>query len=300
MRSPGEPSERNHGAIGGLAHEGMRGELIMRYLSTTWLLAVLVVSTTACETTQTDSNRFKFVPTAGGDVEYLHVEGMGNEGVVILHGSVGTYEDAAPIIRRNMVKVADYIGSQTGMPVFALARPGYGRTRAATTEDPSKEDRKQKHINRVIEAIESLGRQYDLKKVNLVGFSGGGDVSSVIALQRPDLVNKAVLYGAQIDPVVQLRERKVRPLNLSDNAFETYGAKVLKTVSSRSDVDWRILYGKDDEVVPYRAGMVFAEDLKSRGFKVTSHIFDGVTHFDFFPTKSTAVVEAIVKELRND
>lgn len=185
---------------------------------------------TACQTTSPTREadpRYKFVPTSGGNVEYFEATSSGTTGVIIFHGNV---DNGHKIIRRNLVEVSENMRTQMGKPVFAIARPGFGNTAGGVfLNDADEKDRKKKNVNRVIEAIDGIMRANKLTMVDFVGFSGGGDHASMIALLRPEIVGKVVVYGAEVNPAVSKAERKTGAKFKSPNDYEMFPPRSWKT-----------------------------------------------------------------------
>ena len=253
---------------------------------------------TACQTTSTTEQdpRFKFVPTSGGDVEYFEAASPGATGIIVFHGNV---DNGVKIIRGDLVNVSENMRTQMGMPVFAIARPGFGKTAGGVfRRDADEQDRKKKNVDRVIEAIDGIMKTNGLTKVDFVGFSGGGDIASIIALLRPEIVGKVVVYGAEVNPAVSKAERKTGAKFKKASDYEMFAAKVLEGISTASPVEWHILYGEKDTVVPARAGLAFADELKAKGFKVDTKIIPGAEHFHFFLELSPVVQEEIIARLK--
>ena len=110
---------------------------------------------------------------------WTETRGSGERTVVLLHGGLGNSDD-----------LLDSIGSadlQASFRLFAFDRRGHGYT--ADTEEPFHYDDMATHA---ITVLERLGAA---SKVHLVGWSDGGIVAMLVALRRPDLVDRLVLIG---------------------------------------------------------------------------------------------------------
>ena len=104
--------------------------------------------------------------------------GSGDHTVVLLHGGVGNSDDLLDSIGVPLVD---------RFRVVAFDRRGHGRT--ADTDAPFHYDDMAAH------AIALLARLDDAPPVHLVGWSDGGIVAMLVALNRPDLVDRLVLIG---------------------------------------------------------------------------------------------------------
>ena len=109
---------------------------------------------------------------------WTEARGSGEKTVVLLHGGLG-----------NSDQLFDSIGSdlEQGFRVVAFDRRGHGHT--ADTEEPFHYDDMATHAIKVLERLDASS------KVHLVGWSDGGIVAMLVALRRPDLVDRLVLIG---------------------------------------------------------------------------------------------------------
>ena len=111
---------------------------------------------------------------------WTETRGSGERTLVLLHGGLGNSDDLL-----DSIGAADLVGS---FRVVAFDRRGHGYT--ADTEEPFHYDDMATHA---IKVLEHLGAA---SKVHLVGWSDGGIVAMLVALRRPDLVDRLVLIGA--------------------------------------------------------------------------------------------------------
>jgi len=109
---------------------------------------------------------------------WIETRGSGERTVVLLHGGLG-YSD----------QLLDSIGTyfEQDFRVVGFDRRGHGYT--ADTAEPFHYDDMATHA---IEALEHLDAS---SKVHLVGWSDGGIVAMLVALRRPDLVDRLALIG---------------------------------------------------------------------------------------------------------
>ena len=111
---------------------------------------------------------------------WTETRGSGERTLVLLHGGLGNSDDLL-----DSIGAADLVGS---FRVVAFDRRGHGYT--ADTEEPFHYDDMATHAIRVLEHLGAAS------KVHLVGWSDGGIVAMLVALRRPDLVDRLVLIGA--------------------------------------------------------------------------------------------------------
>ncbi|KRE21870.1 alpha/beta fold hydrolase [Agromyces sp. Soil535] len=110
---------------------------------------------------------------------WTETRGSGEHTVVLLHGGLGNSDD-----------LLDSIGSELAgsFRLIAFDRRGHGYT--ADTDAPFHYDDMATHAIKVIEQLDAAS------KVHLVGWSDGGIVAMLVALRRPDIVDRLVLIGA--------------------------------------------------------------------------------------------------------
>ncbi|WP_173923363.1 alpha/beta fold hydrolase [Agromyces sp. Marseille-P2726] len=105
--------------------------------------------------------------------------GNGEHTVVLLHGGMGHSDD-----------LLDSIGPalEARFRLVAFDRRGHGYT--ADTDEPFHYDDMAAHAIGILERLDLA------PPVHLVGWSDGGIVAMLVALRRPDLVDRLVLIGA--------------------------------------------------------------------------------------------------------
>lgn len=115
----------------------------------------------------------------GGVKTWTEIRGGGDHTVVLLHGGLGNSDD-----------LLDSIGSELEQQfrVIAFDRRGHGYT--ADTDEPFHYDEMATHAIEVLEHLDTSSTAH------LVGWSDGGIVAMLVALRRPDLVDRLVLIGA--------------------------------------------------------------------------------------------------------
>ena len=111
---------------------------------------------------------------------WTETRGSGERTLVLLHGGLGNSDDLL-----DSIGAADLVGS---FRVVAFDRRGHGYT--ADTDEPFHYDDMATHAIKVLEHLDTSS------KVHLVGWSDGGIVAMLVALRRPDLVDRLVLIGA--------------------------------------------------------------------------------------------------------
>ena len=109
---------------------------------------------------------------------WTDTRGSGDQTVVLLHGRLGNSHD-----------LLDAIGADFGRRyrLVAFDRRGHGYT--ADTDEPFHYDEMATHAIKVLERLDVP------PKSHFVGWSDGGVVAMLVALRRPDLVDRLVLIG---------------------------------------------------------------------------------------------------------
>lgn len=125
---------------------------------------------------------------------WTETRGTGEKTVVLLHGGLGNSDD-----------ILDSIGTgfEQDFRVFAFDRRGHGFT--ADTDEPFHYDEMATHAIKVLEHLDASSSGAP-SRVHLVGWSDGGIVALLVALRRPDLVDRLVLIGTNFhfDGLVEL------------------------------------------------------------------------------------------------
>ena len=109
---------------------------------------------------------------------WIETRGSGENTVVLLHGGLGNSDDLLDSIGAELV---DRFG------VVAFDRRGHGYT--ADTDEPFHYDDMAAHAIAVLERLDVA------PPLHLVGWSDGGIVAMLVALRRPELVDRLVLIG---------------------------------------------------------------------------------------------------------
>lgn len=139
---------------------------------------------------------------------WTETRGNGERTVVLLHGGLGNSDD-----------LLDSIGSglEARFRIVAFDRRGHGRT--ADTDEPFHYDDMATHAIGVLEHLDTSS------KVHLVGWSDGGIVAMLVALRRPDLVDRMVIIGTNFH-----HEGILQP----DMGDEATGGVMLERYATRS------------------------------------------------------------------
>ena len=115
-----------------------------------------------------------------GHPTWVDQHGSGDETILVMHGGLSNSDTLEALIN----------GFAEGYRVVAFDRRGHGRT--ADTDEPFHYD------DMATEAIGVL-EQVVGGPAHVVGWSDGGNVGLLVAMRRPDLVDKMVVIGANFN-----------------------------------------------------------------------------------------------------
>ena len=138
---------------------------------------------------------------------WIETRGSGEQTIVLLHGGVGNSDDLLDSIGAELVD---------RFRVVAFDRRGHGYT--ADTDAPFHYDDMAAHAIAVLERIDAA------PPLHLVGWSDGGIVAMLVALNRPDLVDRLVLIGVNfhVDGVHAMDMGEMEP---PASMLEAYAAR---------------------------------------------------------------------------
>ncbi len=124
-------------------------------------------------------------------------------------------------------------------------------------------------IDSVNDAITHFVNKYEIKGVNLIGYSGGGAVATIIAAQRKDVLSLRTVAG-NLDHVEVNKYHKVTQLTNSLNAID-YADKL-------SNLPQYHFSGGEDKIVPIFIAENFAEKAEKGNKCVKVAVVKGVGH----------------------
>jgi pimeloyl-ACP methyl ester carboxylesterase len=160
-----------------------------------------------------------------GHPTWIDQRGSGSESILVLHGGLSN-SDALEVLTRTLAE---------RYRVVAFDRRGHGRT--ADTDEAFHYD------DMVTEAIGVI-EQVVGGPAHLVGWSDGGIVALLVAIRRPDLIDRMVLIGANfhyegvlpihVDPQIfdGLRQSYVERSPDGEAHFDTHIGKAMTMISS--------------------------------------------------------------------
>lgn len=124
-------------------------------------------------------------------------------------------------------------------------------------------------IQAMSQAIDKAVQNAEAKHINLIGFSGGGTVATLIALRRND-INKVITLSANLDHTEWSNYHHVSPL--ADSLNPAHYIKQLSLIEQHHFV------GANDKNTPPILLQKFHDKFRYLKHKVSIYIIDGATH----------------------
>lgn len=184
--------------------------------------------------------------------------------VVVLHG------DAPHGPPTYQYTFAEELANQIpGSVVAALLRPGYSDTsglRSAGRRGLTHGDNYAPvQLKAITEAIKQLRNQYRVRKVFLVGHSGGAAITANIMGLEPNLAHTSVLLSCPCD-LGLWREHMHNEFGGLFWRFPVRSIPPLSVVENISDsARIRLIVGADDHITPPKLSQIYADELAQLG-----------------------------------
>lgn len=115
------------------------------------------------------------------DIENFYIEKGSGEPLILLHGNG---EDSSYFLPQ-IDEFSKYYH------VYAVDTRGHGKTERGTKEFT---------IGQFADDLSCFMKLHKIEKANILGFSDGGNIALVFALNYPEKINKLILYGANLMP----------------------------------------------------------------------------------------------------
>ena len=144
-----------------------------------------------------------------------------------------------------------------------LLRPGYTDNAGDRSDGQRGEARGDNYTADVVEdvatAVRTLARRFMVRRVILVGHSGGATIAALVLGRHPDVADGALLVACGCGAT-----RSLQPLD------------VVRAV--RRNVTVRLLVGAEDTVTPAEQSQRYAEVLRQRGVDAQVTVLPGLGH----------------------
>jgi pimeloyl-ACP methyl ester carboxylesterase len=91
------------------------------------------------------------------------------------------------------------VSEHSGKTTFAIARPGFGKSKGTLSHSLNNDSFTNKHLNEIVLCIKEIKKQYGCTSVTLMGYREGATLAAEIALRYPELISDVVLYDGAFD-----------------------------------------------------------------------------------------------------
>lgn len=176
------------------------------------------------------------------------------------------YEIYTPTALKHLMRTAS---EKTGIPSIMIARPGTFGSSGNHHQMNERSGREAMLINAAIDAIQA---QTGVKRINLIGQSGGGHIAAYLLTKRTDL-GCVVLTSAPLS-IEHARKNWDRPYSIDE-----YAATFWDPVSHIADIKWNgnlFIYAvadRRDLIVPYDGAAAYIRAAEQSG--IAAYLFDG-------------------------
>ncbi len=137
------------------------------------------------------------------------------------------------------------------------------------------------------EILATIKRKLSVNRIDLIGFSGGGTIASLIAAERPD-VGHLVTFGGALDLDEWTRVRRLSPLTGSKNPASARGL---------ASVDQVHFVGGDDERIPVSIAQAYVRRVggkASNAIRIVPRVDHSCCWKDFWDTVVATRKEATI------
>jgi pimeloyl-ACP methyl ester carboxylesterase len=144
-----------------------------------------------------------------------------------------------------------------------LLRPGYTDNDGDRSDGKRGEARGDNYTAEVVDdvamAVRTLAKRFMVRRVILVGHSGGATIAALVLGRHPEVADGALLVACGCGTT-----RSLQPLDVVQDV--------------RKDVAVRLLVGAEDMVTPAQQSQRYAEALRERGVDVQVTVLPGLGH----------------------
>ena len=176
------------------------------------------------------------------DIKHYYEEKGQGEALILLHGNG---ENAAYF--RNQIDVFSRY-----YHVYAIDTRGHGKTPRGTAPFT---------IRQFAEDLLGFMDAHQIEKAHLLGFSDGGNIAMIFALRYPNLVNRLILNGANLNAAGVKRSTQI-PIEIGYRIARVFAAK---SESARANAEMLGLMVNDPNVEPKELSRIQAKTLVIAG-----------------------------------
>ena len=176
------------------------------------------------------------------DIEHFYIEKGRGDAFILLHGNGES---------------SDYFQNQIDVfarryHVYAIDTRGHGRTPRG--EQPFS-------IRQFSEDLLGFMQEHSIEKAHLLGFSDGGNIAMIFAMQHPDRVGRLILNGANLD-AGGVRRRTQIPIEIGYRIARKFAGK---SEAARANAEMLGLMVNDPNIRPGELKAIRARTLVIAG-----------------------------------
>ncbi len=178
------------------------------------------------------------------DIKHFYVESGHGDPIILLHGN----GESCDFFRGQIDAFARWFH------VFAIDTRGHGKTPRGD---------KPFTIRQFAEDLLCFMDEHQLEKAHLFGFSDGGNIAMIFAMQHPDRVDRLILNGANLNPDGVKRSTQI-PIEIGYRIASRFSGK---SESARLNTEMLGLMVNDPNVKPEELKAIGAKTLVIAGTK---------------------------------
>ena len=176
------------------------------------------------------------------DIEHYYIERGQGDPIILLHGN----GESSDFFRGQIDVFARYFH------VYAIDTRGHGKTPRGD---------KPFTIRQFSDDLLGFMDKHQIEKAHLLGFSDGGNIAMIFAMQHPDRVNRLILNGANLNAGGVKRTVQI-PIEIG---YRIAGRFAGKSASARSNAEMLGLMVNDPNVMPDELAGIKAKTLVIAG-----------------------------------
>lgn len=141
----------------------------------------------------------------------------------------------------------------------------------------------------------------DIKKINILGFSAGGQLAALFANKHSELMSVILCYPMlDMEDVLEYKSTEDCPeyaklvLDKSMNILDDQSnleINPIKIINSSIPPTF-IWHGREDDLIPAKGSINYVTELIAKGIKCEFHLYDNVNHGISLGISATAAVES--------
>lgn len=178
------------------------------------------------------------------DIKHFYIEKGQGDPIILLHGN----GESSQYFRGQIDVFAERYH------VYAMDTRGHGKTPRGD---------KPFTIRQFADDLLYFLDDHHIEQAHLLGFSDGGNIAMIFAMQHPDRVDRLILNGANLNPAGVRRSTQI-PIELGYRIAKRFAGK---NDSARQNAEMLGLMTNDPNVAPEELGKIMARTLVIAGTK---------------------------------